>query len=121
DLNWQVLCGDTRQEKMRAIFNLFLGGEECGITARDIATYTTSAFRAMYKLQPSLEGEVGIAPEALGILTASNMMEEALRNGDGRISPRDFSGWLSDDGNPHGAEGFARDAEPLEPPGIGKA
>ncbi|CAM9385209.1 unnamed protein product [Ectocarpus sp. 4 AP-2014] len=116
-----VLCGDTRQEKMRAIFNLFLGGEECGITSRDIATYTTSAFRAMYKLQPSLEGEVGIAPEALGILTASNMMEEALRNGDGRISPRDFSGWLSDDGNPHGAEGFARDAEPLEPPGIGKA
>ncbi|CAM9950802.1 unnamed protein product, partial [Ectocarpus sp. 8 AP-2014] len=97
-----VLCGDTRQEKMRAIFNLFLGGEECGITARDIATYTTSAFRAMYKLQPSLEGEVGIPPEALGILTASNMMEEALRNGDGRISPRDFSGWLSDDGNPHG-------------------
>ncbi|CAB1112380.1 unnamed protein product [Ectocarpus sp. CCAP 1310/34] len=116
-----ILCGDTRQEKMRAIFNLFLGGEECGITARDIATYTTSAFRAMYKLQPSLEEEVGIAPEALGILTASNMMEEALRNGDGRISPRAFSGWLSDDGDPHGAEGFARDAEPLEPPGIGKA
>lgn len=44
---------------MRAIFNLFLGDEECGITARDIATYTTFAFRAMYKLQPSLEGEVG--------------------------------------------------------------
>ncbi|CAM9476334.1 unnamed protein product [Ectocarpus fasciculatus] len=115
-----VLCGDTRQEKMRAIFNLFLGGEESGITARDIATYTTSAFRAMYKLQPSLKGEVGIAPEAMGILTASSMMEGALRKGDGRISPRDFSGWLSDAGSPHGAEGFARDAEPLEPPGNGK-
>lgn len=49
------------------------------------------------------------------------MMAEVLRNGDGRISPRDFSGWLSDHGNPHGAEGFARDAEPLEPSGIEKA
>lgn len=48
-------------------------------------------------------------------------MEEALRNGDGRISPRDFTGWLSDDGNTHGAEGFALDAEPLAPPRIGKA
>lgn len=43
---------------MRPIFNLFNRGERGGITVRDIATYTTSTFRAMYKLQPSLEGEV---------------------------------------------------------------
>lgn len=55
---WQVLCGGTREEKMQPIFNLFHNGERGGITVRDIATYTTSAFRAMFKLQPSLEGEV---------------------------------------------------------------
>lgn len=54
----QVLCGGTREEKMLSIFNLFHHGERGGITVGDIATYTTSAFRAMYKLQPSLEGEV---------------------------------------------------------------
>lgn len=43
---------------MQPIFNMFHHGERSGITVRDIATYTTSAFRAMYKLQPSLEGEV---------------------------------------------------------------
>ena len=46
---------------MQPIFNLFHHGERGGMTVRDIATYTTSAFRAMYKLQPSLEGEVRAA------------------------------------------------------------
>ena len=55
----QVLCGGTREEKVQPIFNLFHRGERGGITVRDVATYTTSAFRAMYKLQPSLEEEVG--------------------------------------------------------------
>lgn len=59
-LHWQVLCGGTREEKMMAIFNLFHRSEGGGITVRDIATYTTSAFRVMYKLQPSLEGEVRV-------------------------------------------------------------
>lgn len=45
---------------MMAIFNLFHRSEGGGITVRDIATFTTSAFRVMYKLQPSLEGEVGV-------------------------------------------------------------
>lgn len=54
----QVLCGGSRKEKMMAIFNLFHRSEGVGITVRDIATFTTSAFRVMYKLQPSLEGEV---------------------------------------------------------------
>lgn len=44
---------------MMAIFDLFHRSEGGGITVRDIATFTTSAFRVMYKLQPSLEGEVG--------------------------------------------------------------
>lgn len=43
---------------MLSIFNLFRRGEGGGISVRDVATYTTSVFRAMYKLQPSLEGEV---------------------------------------------------------------
>lgn len=54
----QVLCGGTREEKMLSIFNLFRRGEDGGISVRDVSTYTTSVFRAMYKLQPSLEGEV---------------------------------------------------------------
>lgn len=62
---WQVLCGGTREEKVQPIFNLFLHGERGGITLRDIATYTTSAFRAMYTLQPSLEAEVRAIHSAL--------------------------------------------------------
>eukprot|EP00903_Cladosiphon_okamuranus_P015661 g14463.t1 len=94
-----VLCGGSPEEKMQTIFNLFLHGEPGGMTVRDIATYTISAFRAMYKLQPSLEGEVGTTPEALGIVTASKMIEEMSPNGVGRISPRDFGWWLSDEGS----------------------
>lgn len=44
---------------MLAIFNLFHPGQGGKITVQDIATYTTSAFRVMFKLQPSLETEVG--------------------------------------------------------------
>eukprot|EP00752_Nemacystus_decipiens_P007742 g6921.t1 len=110
-----VLCGGTREEKMHSIFNLFHHGERGWITTRDIATYTTSAFRAMYKLQPCLDGEVGITPEALGNVTASKMIEEMSANGDGRISPRDFGWWLSDEGNSSNimrstAEGFGCNA-----------
>lgn len=43
---------------MLAIFNLFHPGQGGKITVQDIATYTTSAFRVMFKLQPSLETEV---------------------------------------------------------------
>lgn len=48
---------------------------------------------------------MGTTPEALGNVTASKMMEEMSRNGDGRISPRDFGWWLSDEGNPSGIIG----------------
>jgi len=43
---------------MMSIFNLFRRGEDGGISVRDVSTYTKSVFRAMYKLQPSLEEEV---------------------------------------------------------------
>lgn len=60
---------------------------------------------------------MGTTPEALGNVTASKMMEEMSPNGDGRISPRDFGWWLSDEGNSTGshiirstAEGFGCDS-----------
>lgn len=46
-------------------------------------------------------------------------MEEVKPNGDGRISPRNFGWWLSDEGNPNGvrqaaAAGFACDSSGVE-------
>ncbi|CAM9311953.1 unnamed protein product, partial [Hapterophycus canaliculatus] len=113
-----VLCGGTREEKMLAIFNLFHPGQGGKITVQDIATYTTSVFRVMFKLQPNLETEVGNTPEALGSVTASNMMQDVSPNGDGRISPRDFGWWLF---NGVGAEGFAHDPARLDSPGNTRA
>lgn len=60
--------------------------------------------------------QVGTTPEALGNVTASKMMEEMSPNGDGRISPRDFGWWLSDEGNASDiirptAEGFGCDSQ----------
>lgn len=48
-------------------------------------------------------------------MTASKMMEEMSPNGDGRISPRDFGWWLSDEGSSSHiirptAEGFQCDS-----------
>ncbi|CAM9990495.1 unnamed protein product [Scytosiphon promiscuus] len=109
-----VLCGGTREEKMLAVFNLFHPGPGGKITVQDIATYITSAFRVMFKLQPSLEAEVGDTPEALGSVTASDMLQEVSPNGDGRISPRDFGWWLF---RGVSAEGFAHDPARLDSPG----
>ena len=58
---------------------------------------------------------MGTTPEALGNVTASKMMEKMSPNGDGRISPRDFGWWLSDEGNSSdvirsAAEGFGCDS-----------
>lgn len=58
---------------------------------------------------------MGTTPEALGNVTASKMMEEMSPNGDGRISPRDFGWWLSEEGSSKDilrstAEGFACDS-----------
>lgn len=63
--------------------------------------------------------QVGITPEVLGDVTASNMMEEVEPNGDGRISPTNFGWWLSDEGNPNGvgratAAGFACDSSRID-------
>lgn len=58
---------------------------------------------------------MGTSPEALGNATASKMMEEMSPNGDGRISPRHFGCWLSDEGSSSDiirstAEGFGCDS-----------
>lgn len=58
----QLLCGGTADEKIEAIFDLFDRGEGGGITRRDLATYISSTFRVMYKLQPGLEEEVTSIP-----------------------------------------------------------
>lgn len=64
----QVLCGGTRDEKMRAIFGLFDRGGRGGITGSELAIYLTSAFRVMYKLQPGLEEEVSEAAAVIIVL-----------------------------------------------------
>lgn len=51
----KVLCGGTRDEKIRAIFDMFDPGEGRAITYKDLRTYFTSAFRVMYKLHEGLE------------------------------------------------------------------
>ncbi|CAM9234992.1 unnamed protein product [Discosporangium mesarthrocarpum] len=69
------------------------------ITLTELRVYLTAVYRTLYALRPGLKEMVGVSPEVLGRVTASQAMEVSGASGpkgdpsQGRLSLKQFKSW----------------------------
>ena len=90
-----VLCSGSREDKVRAAFNLFDVNGDGFISLDEMVTYLASVFRVLYETNPGTAERVGISADELATITARQAFEDADLNHDGRISLDEFTKWYS--------------------------
>jgi Ca2+-binding EF-hand superfamily protein len=93
-----VLCGGSRDDKVRAAFELFDTNGDGVISRAEMVTYLKSVFKLIYATKPELHGSVGVGPDELGVVTADQCFAEADLNGDGALSFAEFQRWYEQGG-----------------------
>lgn len=93
-----VLCGGSRDEKVKAAFALYDTNGDGFISLDEMIQYLTSVFRVVYETQPNTaEKTQGASPEELAVVTAEQIFIDADLNNDGRLSLEEFTKWYSQD------------------------
>ncbi|CAM9603582.1 unnamed protein product, partial [Phaeothamnion confervicola] len=90
-----VLCGGSRDEKVRAAFELFATDHDGCISLQQMTRYLTSVFRVLYETSPGYEDGLGLEPERLAEAVTLQAFQDLGTGGDGRISFREFSRWYT--------------------------
>ena len=72
-----VLCGGSRDDKVKAAFSLFdYNGDEY-ISLEEMTRYLASVFKVMYETQPGTAEQMGVSAEDLATVTAEQAFEDA--------------------------------------------
>ena len=66
-----VLCSGSRDDKVRAAFDLYDYNGDGFITMDEITRYLTAVFRVLYKTSKSTRDSLQVSPEELGAVTVS--------------------------------------------------
>ncbi|TYZ60306.1 hypothetical protein PybrP1_010825 [[Pythium] brassicae (nom. inval.)] len=90
-----VLCGGTREEKVRSAFALYDMNHDGFISLEEMAQYLTSVFKVLYETSPGTRAKLGVQPEELAVITAEQCFLEADLNHDGKLSFDEFVDWYS--------------------------
>ena len=90
-----VLCGGSRDDKVKAAFQLFDFNGDGFISKDEMELYLTAVFKVLYEAQPGVEEHIGVGPEALAVVTAKQCFADADLNEDGRLSLEEFQKWYS--------------------------
>merc|ERR1712087_848275 len=88
-----VLCGGSRDDKVRVAFDLFDRDGNGSISRSEMEKYLTSVFRILYEVSPATAESMAVTAEKLGKTTAAQCFEDADINGDGKISYDEFETW----------------------------
>ena len=101
-----VLCGGSRDEKVKAAFALYDANGDGFISLEEMIQYLTSVFKVVYETQPNtVQKTQGATPEELAIVTAEQIFIDADLNNDGRLSLEEFTKWYSQEhANGHSME-----------------
>lgn len=91
-----VLCGGTREEKVRAAFALYDLNQDGVISLDEMTRYLTSVFKVLYETNTETRGRLGVTPEELASVTAEQCFAEADLNHDGRLTFEEFLRWYSE-------------------------
>ncbi|KAG7395517.1 hypothetical protein PHYBOEH_003657 [Phytophthora boehmeriae] len=90
-----VLCGGSREEKVRAAFSLYDLNQDGFISLDEMVRYLTSVFKVLYETNPGTDEKLGVQPEELATITAEQCFLEADLNGDGKLSFDEFVAWYT--------------------------
>lgn len=90
-----VLCGGTREDKVRSAFALYDMNHDGFISLEEMVQYLTSVFKVLYETSPGTQAKLGVQPEDLAVITAEQCFLEADLNHDGKLSFDEFVRWYS--------------------------
>lgn len=90
-----VLCGGSREEKVRAAFSLYDLNQDGFISLDEMVRYLASVFKVLYETSPGTNEKLGVQPEELATITAEQCFLEADLNADGKLSFDEFVTWYS--------------------------
>ncbi|KAG6622002.1 uncharacterized protein IUM83_07410 [Phytophthora cinnamomi] len=90
-----VLCGGSREEKVRAAFSLYDLNQDGFISLDEMVRYLASVFKVLYETSPGTDEKLGVKPEELATITAEQCFLEADLNQDGKLSFDEFVIWYS--------------------------
>ncbi|CAI5744363.1 unnamed protein product [Peronospora destructor] len=90
-----VLCGGSREEKVRAAFSLFDLNKNGFISLDEMVRYLSSVFKVLYETSPGTNEKLGVRPEELAVITAEQRFLEGNLNEDGKLSFDEFVAWYS--------------------------
>ncbi|KAF1316742.1 Recoverin family protein, partial [Globisporangium splendens] len=90
-----VLCGGTREDKVRSAFALYDLNQDGFISLEEMVQYLTSVFKVLYETSPGTHAKLGVQPEELAVITAEQCFLEADLNHDGKLSFDEFVRWYS--------------------------
>ncbi|GMF28972.1 unnamed protein product [Phytophthora fragariaefolia] len=90
-----VLCGGSREEKVRAAFSLYDLNQDGFISLDEMVRYLASVFKVLYETSPGTNEKLGVQPEELATITAEQCFLGADLNEDGKLSFDEFVIWYS--------------------------
>ncbi|KAF1780263.1 EF-Hand 1, calcium-binding site [Phytophthora cactorum] len=90
-----VLCGGSREEKVRAAFSLYDLNQDGFISLDEMVRYLASVFKVLYETSPGTDQQLGVQPEELAKITAEQCFLETDLNEDGKLSFDEFVAWYS--------------------------
>merc|ERR1712025_916302 len=88
-----VLCGGSRDDKVKTAFDLFDRDGNGSISKGEMEQYLTSVFRILYEVSPATAGSIQVSAERLGQTTAVQCFEDIDVDQDGQITYEEFAKW----------------------------
>jgi len=88
-----VLCGGSRENKVKTAFDLFDRDANGSISLGEMEDYLTSVFRILYEVSPSTVASIDVSAEQLGKTTAAQCFEDIDINHDGQVTYDEFAQW----------------------------
>lgn len=88
-----ILCGGSRDDKVRALFSVFDVDGDGYISVEELTTYLQSVFVVLFETEPGTAEAMGVSPYELARITADQCFKEADLNGDNQLSLDEFRMW----------------------------
>ena len=93
-----VLCGGSRDAKVRAVFDLFDFNGDGFISQEKMTKYLTSVFTVVYETSPEAQAASRVDAAVLADVTTDECFKSADLNHDGKLSFDEFKAWYSASG-----------------------
>ena len=90
-----VLCGGSRDDKVKAAFELYDTRGDGLLDPRDLTAYLSAVFKVLYETNRSAHAQVDVDATELALATTKAAFTEATTAVPGRISLSEFTAWYS--------------------------